>query len=272
MEPVSVLFADPVARAFAAGILIAPLIASLGVFATLRRMALFGEGIGHASLAGVAVAVIAGLAPLPVALAWGVLVAFVLYHLERSTKLPPDSVLGMLFTTSMALGIVLFSVFTGDEGLEVLEETLFGSVFSVSGLDLALAVVAAIVIFGWLLFAGRSLTFLSLSKDSAFVNGVNVGLHTLLLYLSLAAAIVFGVKLVGLILVSALLVTPAAAARQVAGTFKGTMVATVVIAELAVLIGLWSSIRFGLPSGAPIVLAATALFAATSLVSGIRKA
>jgi zinc transport system permease protein len=266
------LFSEAVPRAVAAGLIIAPLLAVLGVFATLRRMALFGEGVGHATLAGVAIAVIAGLSPLPVALAWGLAVAYAMYRLERSTKLPPDSVLGILFTTSMAFGIVLFSAFSGNGDLDILEQTLFGSVLSVSAFDLLLTAVVSIGIFFWLSRSLRAVTFLSLSPDSAYVSGVNVRRHTLILYLSLAAAIVFGVKLVGLILVSALLIIPAAAARQLSRTFHGTLVLTVLVSEAAMLMGLLASVRYHLPSGAPIVLAASAIFAVFAIVGKMRRA
>lgn len=271
MEPAFAFAADPLARAFAAGLLVSPLIALLGVFATLRRMALFGEGVGHATLTGVAVAVIAGFSPLPVALAWGLLIAYLMYRLERSTRLPSDTILGILFTTSMALGIVLFSTFGGTEELEVLEETLFGSVFAVSGTDLLLTGAVSAAIAWWLSRARRDLTFLSLSEDSAAVAGVDVRRQTLLLYLSLAAAIVFGVKLVGLILVSALLIIPSAAARQACRTFRGTLVMTAVVAELAMSLGLVASVRFSLPSGAPVVLCAAGLFALCAVYGRYRR-
>ncbi|TAK03718.1 metal ABC transporter permease [Patescibacteria group bacterium] len=270
MEPLSFVLADPVSRAFAAGMIIAPLIGTLGVFAALKRMALFGEGIGHASLAGVAVAVIGGVSALPVALAWGLCIAYAMYRLERSTRLPSDTILAILFTTSMAVGIVLFGALGGAQDFEALEEALFGSILSVGGGDLALTALAALGIGAWVIHARRSLTFLSLSQESAAVSGVNVRLHTLLLYLSLAAAIVFGVKLVGLILVSALLIIPSAAARQVARTFRGTLIMTVLLSELAMILGLFASIRFDLPSGAPIVLAASGLFAACAIVGRVR--
>lgn len=271
MDPFLSLLTDPVSRAFAAGIVVAPLIAVLGVFASLRRMALFGEGVGHASLAGVAVAVIAGVAPLPAALLWGMAIAYAIYRLERTTRLPSDTILGILFTTSMAAGIILFTAFAGEEDFHHLEESLFGSILSVGFADLLLTAFAAAAIALWLVASRRALTFLSLSEDSAAVSGVNVRLHTLLLYLSLAAAIVFGIKLVGLILVSALLIIPAAAARQVTRTFRALLAATVAISLLSMVAGLALSLRYGLPSGAPIVLCAAAAFGLCATVGRLRQ-
>ena len=97
-------------RAVMASVLIAPMLASLGVFVTLRGMALFGEGIAHASLAGIAIAVLAGMAPLPIAIAWAIFVALALFWFERKTRLSSDTLIGIAFTASMALGVVLMSL------------------------------------------------------------------------------------------------------------------------------------------------------------------
>ena len=98
------LFAHPfMLRALLSGALLAALLAALGVFVTLRKMAFFSDGIAHASLAGIAIAVLAGLAPLPLAIAWAAAVAVIIWKLERDTRLPSDTIIGIFFTASMAL-------------------------------------------------------------------------------------------------------------------------------------------------------------------------
>ncbi|MFH1632008.1 MAG: metal ABC transporter permease, partial [bacterium] len=121
-------------RALIAGAILGVLLASLGVLATLRKMAFFGEGVAHASLAGIAIAVLAGFTPLPFAIAWAVLIAVIIYTLERATKLPSDTLIGILFTASMALGVILIGQTQGYQ--PELLSFLFGSILTIKSIDL----------------------------------------------------------------------------------------------------------------------------------------
>lgn len=251
-------------RAFLAGAVLAVLLASLGIFVTLRKMAFFGDGIAHASLAGIALAVLAGLAPMPVALAWAVAVALLIYRLERSTKLSSDTMIGIFFTASMALGVVLMSMTRGFQ--PELLSYLFGSILSVRDADLILTVVLAAIIMTWLTLSFRDLTAMSLAEDGAKVSGVRVGLQTMLLYVALSVATVLAVKILGIVLVSALLILPAATSRMVTTTFRGYVWASILISEVTVLSGLALSYAYDLPSGASIVLVGTAAFFLAALL------
>lgn len=245
-------------RAVVASVLIAPMLAGLGVFVTLRGMALFGEGIAHASLAGIAIAVLAGVAPLPIAIAWAVLVALALFWFERKTRLSSDTLIGIAFTASMALGVVLMSMTKGYQ--PELMTYLFGNVLAIGMMDVY-AIAALFVMMGlWLWRVFRPLTFLSLSEETAAVSGIRTQWHTLALYVMLAIATVLGVKILGIILISALLIIPPATSRLITGSFKSYFFAAIVLSEIAVLAGLFISYQFNLPSGASIVLVSTALF------------
>jgi len=245
-------------RAVMASVMIAPMLASLGVFVTLRGMALFGEGIAHASLAGIAIAVLAGVAPLPVALAWAIFVALALFWFERKTRLSSDTLIGIAFTASMALGVVLMSLTKGYQ--PELITYLFGNILAIGMADVY-AIAGLFFVMGiWLLKVFRPLTLLSLSEETAAVAGIRTQRHTLVLYVMLAIATVLGVKILGIILISALLIIPPASSRLMTGTFKSYFFVAVALSEVAVLAGLYLSYQFNLPSGASIVLVSTALF------------
>jgi zinc transport system permease protein len=246
-------------RALLAGLILAALLSALGIFVSVRRMAFFGEGIAHSSLAGIAIAVLGGLAPLPTALAWGVAAALVIRRLERSTRLPSDSLIGVIFTASMALGVVLMSLHRGYQ--PELISFLFGSILSVSATDLAVMAAIAGGVGLWLFVSFRELTYLSLSEDSARVAGIKVDRQTDFLYLALALGTVLGVKILGIVLVSALLIIPPATARLLTRSFRGYLLVAVALALAAVLAGLVASDFHDLPSGAAIVLASSAMFA-----------
>jgi zinc transport system permease protein len=245
-------------RALISGVILGILLACLGVFSTLRRMAFFGEGIAHASLAGIAIALVVGWAPLPVAVVWALLIGGLIYWLEHSTRLSSDTVIGILFTSSMALGVLLMS-FTSGYQPELLS-FLFGSILSVRSLDIVIIATCTIAILAWLLPSLRALTYTSLNEESARVSGVRVGLHTFLLYASLSVATVLGVKILGIILVSALLIIPPATSLLLTNSFKQHLIASVILTEVAIVGGLLLSLVYDVPSGATIVLVSTLLF------------
>jgi zinc transport system permease protein len=245
-------------RALLAGLLLGLLLACLGVYVTLRRMAFFGDGIAHASLAGIAIAILAGVAPLPVALIWAIFVAAFIFFLERKVKLPTDSLIGILFTASMALGVILMRFTPGYQ--PDLVSYLFGSILSIQNIDLWITAGITLVILVWLFSSFKSLTYSSLAEENAKVSGVRVSLQTFLLYVSLALATVLGVKMLGIVLVSALLILPSATSRLLARNFQQYFILSIIIAEITILAGLLASFQFDLPSGASIVLTGTAIF------------
>jgi ABC-type Mn2+/Zn2+ transport system permease subunit len=251
-------------RALLAGVILGLLIPSIGVIASLRKMTFFGEGVAHASLAGVAIAILAGLAPLPVAIAWAIGFASFIYFLERSTKLPTDTLIGILFTASMALGIIIIQSLPGYQ--PELLSYLFGSLLSVQPADLLVIAPVATVILLWLGRYLPELTFAALSEESAAVTGINTKLHTYLFYVALAVTAVLGVKILGIILVPALLVLPTATSRLLTKTFRSYVTISILLSELFIILGLIGSFYFDSPSGATIVLVATAGFLISTLV------
>jgi zinc transport system permease protein len=250
-------------RALLAGAILAVLLAVLGVFVAVRRMAFFGDGIAHSSLAGIAIAVLMGWSPLPVALAWAVLVALTIRRLERSTRLPSDALIGIFFTASLALGVALMSFSRGYQ--PELVSFLFGSILAVSPLDLVVMTGLSVVILAWLLSNFRRLTFMSLSEDAARVSGVSVEAQTSLLYVALALATVLGVRVLGAVMVSALLIIPAATARLLTHSFRAFSFVAAGVSLGAVLVGLVASYLLNLPAGAAVVLVAAGVFFITAV-------
>jgi ABC-type Mn2+/Zn2+ transport system permease subunit len=245
-------------RAFLAGAMIAAVLACLGVFVTLRRMAFFGDGVAHASLAGIAIALLAGVSPLPIAMVWAVGIAVYIWRLERSTRLPPDTVVGIFFTASMALGVIIMSFTNGYQ--PDLISYLFGSILSIRNSDVVFIAMVTVSILAWVAVTYKQLVLMSLSEETAAVAGVSIAKQTLALYVTLAIATVLGVKILGIVLVSALLILPPATSRLFTKNFKDFFSWSVFVAEIMVLCGLAASYQFDLPSGASIVLVGTIIF------------
>jgi len=245
-------------RAFLSGALLGVLLAYLGIFVTLRKMAFFGDGIAHSSLAGIAIAVMTGLAPLPVALVWAVIVALFIFWLERATRLASDTLIGIFFTASMALGVLLMSFSRGYQ--PELLSFLFGSILAIQNVDTYITIVVSAAIMGWLSYYFRSLAYMSLAEENAVIAGINTKLYTAILYVALALATVLGVKILGVVLVSALIILPSATSRMLTRSFRGYVALSLVISELMIFTGLSVSYRYDLPSGATVVLVGTGFF------------
>ncbi|MBU0625496.1 metal ABC transporter permease [Patescibacteria group bacterium] len=255
-------------RAFLAGLMLAALLSFLGIFVTVRKMSFFGDGIAHSTLAGLAIALLAGISPLPTALIWAALVALLIWWLEQRTHLPSDTLIGIFFTSSMSLGVILMSFKAGYQ--PELVSFLFGSILAIRTPDLIYIYTVGVVILIWLASNLKRLIYLSLSRDQAAVSGVAVSRKTLLLYIGLALATVLGVKMLGIILVSALLILPAAASRLITKTFRGHIIASVILAEIMVAVGLIVSFIYDLPSGATVVLIGAVMFSLAAILKPLR--
>jgi len=256
-------------RAFIAGLVLAPLLSVLGSFATIRKMSFFSEGIAHASLLGVALAIVTGVAPFAGALIVGVLFGVLVFVLERYAKLASDAVIGIVFTTGLALGVVIISLQPGYQ--PDLISFLFGNILSISWGDVWIILVLASLIL--MIFASRfrQFTLLSFSQELAWTSGVNVVQLNLLFYILLSVSVVLGVKLLGIILVSALLITPAVTSKLISRTFKSYVAFSVLFAVLSFMGGLITSYYFDLPSGASIVLFSTGIFILVMLLRSINN-
>jgi len=245
-------------RALLAGVALGLVLPFLGVFVTLRRMSFFGDGIAHATLAGVAIGLIAGFSPFIAALGIGVLFGAAVFVLERKTNISSDALIGVLFTGGLALGVVLISLQHGYQ--PELLSFLFGSILSVSSQDLAIILVFSAAILILLQKFLRQFTLLAFDKDTAWLCGVRVELLDLLFYVLLCVSIVLGVKLLGIILVSALLIIPPTVAKMLAPSFKTLILGGVVAGEVFIVLGLILSYLLDIPSGATIILVGIVVF------------
>jgi len=270
MTNIAEIFTYPfMQRALISGIFLAALLACLGIFVVLRRMAFFGDGIAHASLAGIALALLAGTNPLPIAIAYAIVIAVGIYLLEKKTSLSSDTIIGIFFTASMALGVVIITLQSGYQ--PELISFLFGNILSISGAELPLIVSGVVILLLFLLIFFKPLVQIAFDKDMAYINGVNVTFLDLAQYITLSVAVVLGVKILGIILVSALIIIPPATAKLLAGSFKGMMIISVLISELTILLGIIVSYVYDLPTGATIVLVGTAIFIFSLILSKIKK-
>jgi zinc transport system permease protein len=256
-------------RAILAGLVLGILLAYMGIFVTLRKMAFFSDGIAHAALAGAAIGLLTRFSPLVSALLFSMLLAGLIYWLEKKSSLSSDAIIGILFTSGMALGVVLISLRQGYQ--PELIGYLFGNILAIRRQDLALIVVLAALIMAFILSHKRKLTLLALDREMAYMAGINPDLYLLLLYLMLACALVLGIRVLGVVLVSAILIIPVSTARLLSRSFRALTWWTVAIAEFTVLAGLLLAYFLDLPAGALIVLTGSTLFSLAFIASSLNR-
>jgi len=239
--------------------------ALLGVFVVLRRMAFIGVGISHAALGGVAIGLVLGIPPVLAAGTFSVGVAWVIGWITRRGEVSEDTAIGVFFPTAMALGVALISLSPTYQ--QNLMGYLFGNILSVGPSDLWTLLALAGGSLGVLALFFKEFLFLGVDEEAAKAAGLPATFLSYLLLTILALTIVAAMKLVGIILVSAFLVIPAATGQTLGRSVRGMVFFSVAAALVSVFMGLWLSWIWSLPSGASIVLFAAALFFGSYMIS-----
>lgn len=220
---------------------------------------MLGDGLAHISFAGVALGLVLGFYPLAIALIAAVLGALAIHALRAKEVVRGDTAIGILFTAGLATGIVLVS---RSRGLGIdLSSYLFGNLLAVTSSDVVAVGAIALVLLGALVVLHKELFYTTFSEESARLSGLPVGLLNVLFTIATAASIVVAARIVGVLLVSALLIVPAATALQFGRSFRATLAISVAAGLASVVAGIWIAAEYGLATGATVALAATALFA-----------
>lgn len=231
---------------------------AIGTYVVLRGMAFIGDAVAHAVFPGLAVAfVLQGSLVVGGAVA-GVLTAILVAVFSQNRRIKEDSVIGVLFVAAFALGIVIISFAPGYAGS--LQQFLFGSITGIPDEDVLTVAVSAAVLLIVLFALHKELVAVTLDRETARAAGLPVFALDLVLYVMVAIAIVISIQTIGNILVLALLITPAVAARMLTDRLGSMMLLAPLIGACSALVGLYLSWSLDLPAGGTIVLVATAVF------------
>jgi len=268
-------------RALAAGLLIAVMAGMLGVFVVQRRLSFLGAGLAHAAFGGMGlgafVIVSSGLLasgigllrhPLWIAVPFSLLAALGIAWVRERTQLSSDTAIGVFFAVSVALGVLFFSIIPPDVNLGLsLMDLLFGSILSVTQPDLLVIAGVAAVALAFLVGAWGSLGYATFDDELARTDGVRGRLLEVLLFACAALVITVSAVVVGIILMAAYLVIPAASARLLARSLWQMTVLSVGLAVISTLLGLALSYLVDVPSGSTIVLTQAVLFLVAAALS-----
>src|SRR5690349_9642680 len=239
----------------------------VGVYLVQRRLALIGDGLGHIALTGVALGLLTGTAPVPVALVCAVAGAIAIELVRVRGRATADVLLAVMFYGGIAGGVVLIGL-SPDGTPANLNAYLFGSITTTSPGDLATFAVLALVVLAVTIGLAPRLFAVSNDEEYARASGMNVlGLNVLLAALT-AATVVISMRIVGLLLISALMIVPNAVAQQLARSFRGSMAVAVLVGVVVSVSGTGVSYYAGTPSGGTIVLLAIAVFLVAAVGAG----
>lgn len=261
-------------RGFLCVLLLAPLLGGLSHLVVARRMAFFSAALGQAAITGVCVGLLLGE---PINAPYGGMFGFCLLstlgmvYAKRRSALPPDTLIGVFLALTLGLGLCLLVAVTRVFNVHQVEAVLFGSLLTVTDADLALLIVAGVCVAALLLRHYNELLLDSLSHSLASARRINSGYLEYLFAVALTIAILVSLKVIGALLVEALVVVPAAAARNVARGTRAFLVWSVVVALLAGAGGLGISTKLLVPTGGAVVLAASLIFFLTLTISAVRR-
>jgi ABC-type Mn2+/Zn2+ transport system permease subunit len=230
-----------------AGIFAAAAMGYLGVFVIFKRVALAGDALSHVALPGIALALALGVDVLWGAIPVLLLAAVAIYFISQSAHLYEDAIIGILFSLSLAVGVLFIN-------LQDLEAALFGDILHLGILEIAFTVSLSIAILLSVRVLHRSLALSSFSTDLARANGVQVEKTNFLFFILLALAVALGVKVVGTLLVGSLVIIPASAASNIARSLKSLVAFSILFAALSTVLGLLAAHSFRVLPGPMIVI------------------
>lgn len=256
---------DFMQRAFIAGIIIAILASISGTFIVLKRYSMMSETLAHSALVGVAVALVGEFSPLWSAVVFAIASALLIEYLRSTFALYSDAVLSILLSGSLATAVIIVSL--GGAFNNSLFNYLFGSILSVSSEDVIAIAIFGLIALGVLLFFSKELYFIAYDEEVAKTSGIKVELLNFLLVGVVATIIALSIRIVGSLLIGALMIIPTVCALQFRVGFLKTIAISVAIALFSVVTGMVLSFYFSLPSGATIVLCVLGIFIISLLVS-----
>jgi zinc transport system permease protein len=262
-----IIMDELVLRALVGALILAVMMGPLGALVVWRQMAYFGDTIAHASLLGVAVSLLsAGAVPMTLAmLAVALAAALILARYARDTRFSSDTLLGIIAHGALALGVMLVAM---NHTIRVdMNAYLFGDILAIDWADVAMLAVLAISVLVLLWWHWRALLMVAIDPAIAAVEGVHVARIHRLLTLLLATVIALAIPLTGVLLMTALLVMPAAAARYVSHTPVQMAIRAALLAMVSVSAGLYLSLKIDSPSGPAMVVCAALLFVLCSLAA-----
>lgn len=256
-------------RALIVGILVSVCASLLGVSLVLKRYSMIGDGLSHVGFGALALAVALNVAPLKVAIPVVIIAAFILLRVTENSKIQGDAAIALISTGALAVGVMIVSLTTG-MNMDVYNY-MFGSILAMSEEDVILSIVISVVVLTLYLFFYEKIFAVTFDETFAKATGINTGVYHMLLAILTAVIIVLGMRMMGALLISSLIVFPAVTSMRMCHTFKTVTICSVLVSMVSFIIGITMSYLYATPTGASIVIIDIILLILFQLCGLIRK-
>lgn len=256
-------------RALIGGILISLCASLLGVSLVLKRYSMIGDGLSHVSFGALSIALAIGWSPLKLSIPVVVLAAFFLLRITENGKVKSDAAIAMISASALAVGIVVTSLTTGMT--TDVSSYMFGSILAMSREDTYLSVVLSLVVLGMFVICYNKVFAVTFDESFAKATGVRVSAYNLLIAVLTAITIVLGMRMMGAMLISSLVIFPALTSMRVFKSFFGVVVSSGVVSVVCFFIGLILSYVYSIPAGASVVVVNLAMFGMFSVVQMVKQ-
>ena len=268
------LFADLfsysfMSRAMIVGVLVALCSALLGVSLVLKRYSMIGDGLSHVGFGALSVAAAMNVAPLQVSIPVVVIAAFLLLRINSDSRIKGDAAIALISSSALAIGVIVTSLTTGLNA--DVHNYLFGSILAMSESDVVLSISLSVLVLLLFIVFYHRLFAVTFDESFARATGTRCSVYNMLLALLTAITIVVGMRIMGAMLISSLVIFPALTSMRVCRSFRGVILCSAVISVLCFFLGMFASYVFSTPAGASVVVVNLAAFLLFSLVGKCRR-
>jgi len=259
---------DFMIRAIVVGVLVSLCAALLGVILVLKRYSMIGDGLSHVGFGALAVAAAANVAPLYIAIPIVLISAFCLLRISENSRINGDAAIAVISSTALAIGVIIASV----SGLNTdLNSYLFGSILATSNVDAVMCVVLAVVVISLFVIFYNKIFAVTFDETFSKATGVHPSLYNLIIAILTALTIVIGMRIMGTLLISALIIFPALTSMRLCKSFKSVIIVSGILSVVCFFVGITISYYFDLPAGPSVVIVNCFTLILFSLLSKIKN-
>ena len=255
-------------RAMVVGGLVALIASILGVVLVLKRYSMIGDGLSHVGFGAMAISLAFNEAPLVFAIPIVIVAAFLLLRVSENSKIKGDAAIGLRSSSSLAIGMIVNALSNGTN--IDLNSYMFGSILAIEKSEMVLCVVLGIVIIGVFIFFYNPIFAITFDENFAKATGLKVEVYKTVLSILTALTIVIGMRIMGTLLISSLIIFPALSAMRITKKFKRVMIISVIISLICFFAGLVASYLIEIPTGASIVVSNLIMFLFMSFIGFVR--
>ena len=256
-------------RAVLVGSAVSLCAALLGVSLVLKRYSMIGDGLSHVGFGALSIAMALNLAPLKIAVPVVVIAAFFLLRISQNSKIKGDAAIGLISSSAIAIGVTVTSLTSGLNA--DINSYMFGSVLAMTSSDVKISIVLSVIVFLLFLICYDRIFATTFAENFAKATGVNVELYNMLIAFLTAITIVLGMRIMGTMLISSLIIFPALTSMRIFNSFKRVMISSGIISVACFFIGMTVSFLYSTPAGASVVLVNAAVFLLFSVIGSFMR-